>query len=300
MKRFIVFSLALISIIVVLDFAFGKGMDYMRSHAKGGHTRKMEAVASSGQQDILIMGSSRACHHYDSRIISQKTGQITFNTGYEGNGIILMYGLLMLNLQHNTPKTILYDITPEFDFYVHEDDANLRYLAFLKPYRKQPKIRDLIRDVSPVEGVKLVSSFYRYNSYCLTVANDFFRGKEDSFGGYLPMHGKLSSLPQEQSAGDKRIVDPLKKKYLQALIDVAKKHGIRLFFVASPKAGNGDASVFSPIKALCASQGIPFLDHLEDTGFITNPDLFNDPAHLNAEGASLFSFIIADEIHQAQ
>ena len=299
MKKFIVFLLALVSVVVCLDLAFGLCMDYMRVHAKGGHTRKMETVARMGKHDILIMGSSRANHHYNPQVISSLSGMSAFNTGQEGNGVIMMYGLLELNLQHNTPKILIYDVTPEYDIYVHGDDSDLRYLAFLKPYFHDPAIRKIIGDVAPAERIKLTSSLYRYNSTCLTVANDFIKGQDDPLCGYRPMKGKMAALPEIRAERAELATDPLKLKYFHALIKLAKEKGIRLFAVASPKAGQWDDSVFSPLKALCQAEGVPFLDHYLDEDFSTKPELFNDPVHLNKQGAKLFSAKISEEILQA-
>jgi len=298
MKRFVIFILALSGVLLGFDFAFGLCIDYIRKHAKGGQTHKIETVARGVKHDILIMGSSRACHHYDPRVISCATGMSTFNSGQDGNGIILMYGLLSMNLEHNTPKIIIYDVTPEYDIQVYDDDSNLRYLALLKPFYHHPEIHDLIRDVSPKESVKLLSNLYRYNSNWLTIVNDYFKGQEDPFQGYKPVYNRLSSLSQNQIEESERIIDPIKQRFLQSMIRLVKERGIKLFFVFSPKAGHWDSSVFSPIETLCQAEGIPYFNYYFDEDLSTRPELFNDMYHLNDEGASLFSAKIATEILQ--
>ena len=65
-------------------------MDYMYFHAKGSSIREMNDVCLDNQYDVLIMGSSRAHHHYVPEIISDSLGLSCYNTGKDGNGIILV------------------------------------------------------------------------------------------------------------------------------------------------------------------------------------------------------------------
>ena len=296
MKRFLIVLTVFAIFLLVADCCFGWIMDYMRLHSSGGPTEKMERITRTGQEDILIMGSSRACHHYDPGLFEPVMGLSAYNAGFEGNGIVLMYGLLLLRTQNHAPKLIVYDVTPEYDIYKHDDDNNLRYLSYLRPYGNDSALASMISSVSKNESFKLHSNLYRYNSSCLTVANDFRTGSQESDLGYVPMYGRLDSFPVSEQRSSYNQVDTTKLLLFRDFIHLAFNKGIRIIVVASPKGGRNDSSVFSPLKSLLEEEGVPFWDSYYDESISTQPSLFNDPAHLNKEGAELFTNKLLTEL----
>jgi hypothetical protein len=121
-------------IVAVIDICFGKGMDYMHAHAKGGITREMNDVCLNSQYEVLVMGSSRAHHHYVPEIFTDSLGISCYNTGKDGNGIILMYGIYQMVSNRYKPSLIIYDIAKGFDIYKNSiDKDNTRYVSLLKP-----------------------------------------------------------------------------------------------------------------------------------------------------------------------
>ena len=296
MRRFLKYCVLFVLLVISFDLLFGFCMDRMRVNAKGGHNRKMEDIVRLEDTDILVMGSSRACHHYNPAQIADSTGLSVYNAGFEGNGVILMYGLLRMAEEHTSPCMVIYDVTPEYDIYIHSDDHNMRYVNFLKPYARNRGVREIIGQVSKREKIKLVSGLYRYNSHCLIVANDFLKGHSDPRRGFDPMFGKMETIPEPVDEISGQVVDPLKIKIFTELIQFTKENGIRLVVVASPKAGMHDSAVFSPLLKILEAKNIPFLDHYCDPVLSFNPSYFNDPVHLNEQGVSLFLDIIIDEL----
>ena len=63
MKKFFLKVLLFFACVVAMDFVFGFGFSWLRSHAKGGSTANCEYIANKSKDDIIILGSSRATHH---------------------------------------------------------------------------------------------------------------------------------------------------------------------------------------------------------------------------------------------
>ncbi len=288
MKKYILNIILFFSILTIVDIVAGGTGDYLQTHAKGGSTKRTDDLVSKDNHDILVLGSSRAHHHYDTPFISDSLGVDIYNAGYDGNGVILAYGLLEMMLERYNPKLVMYDVTPNFDIYEYQpDNDNTRYLTILKPYYKNQGVEPLMRDISFDVWLKSHSGLVRYNSRLVTLMTDFagIQGVEDA--GYAPAMGKLSEDRIEE-ANMCPTIDSVKMTYIERMVDLAEVRGIPFVFVASPWYGASDSNVFQPIKDLCERRNKTFLDYFTDSVF-QSKELFNDPGHLNNEGARIFS-----------
>ncbi len=94
MKKYIVHILIFFTIVAVIDISVGLAGDYLVSHVKSGDAKRTNDLAMVDKHDVLILGSSRARHHYDTPFLSDTLGLDVYNAGYDGNGVVLAYGLL--------------------------------------------------------------------------------------------------------------------------------------------------------------------------------------------------------------
>lgn len=295
MKKYILHILLFFAIIVAFDFCFGKAFDYMVSHAKGGDTKATYDLLMKDEYDIIIMGSSRATHHYIPSIIEDSTGMSCYNAGTDGNGIILMYGRYKLITNRYNPKMIIYDVEPAFDIIEYsEDDHNRRYLAGLKAYFFQPGIKEIFEDVSWAEGLKNYSGLFRYNGSYFNHFRNFVKSMPSSDKGYLPLQGSISKEP-EKKEGSIQVLDTLKLSYIRKIAEDAQSRGIEFIFVASPKYGADPASV-QPVKDIADELGVAFLDYTDASEF-QKWEYFKEPMHLNDEGAREFTKEISETIN---
>ena len=92
MKRFILKGILFITLIIFVDFIIGGIFNYLSLNAKSGGNLKNNYIAYNMKEELLIMGSSRAAHHYKPGIFSDSLNMSCYNCGRDGNGIILMYG----------------------------------------------------------------------------------------------------------------------------------------------------------------------------------------------------------------
>lgn len=287
MKKYLLHILLFFAIVVAIDFCFGKAFVYMVSHAKGGNTKETYDLLMKDKYDIVILGSSRATHHYIPQMIEDSLGMTCYNAGADGNGIVLMYGRYKMITNRYNPKVILYDVEPAFDIIEYsEDDHNRRYLAGLKTYLFQPGIKEIFNDVSWAEGVKSYSGLFRYNGDYFNHLRNFFTTMPVSNKGYLPLQGQMNNEPEKGEVSDK-VLDTLKLSYIKAIALDAKSRGIVFIFVASPKYG-ADPSSVQPVKDIANELGILFWDYTDAPEF-QKWEYFKEPMHLNDDGAHIFT-----------
>lgn len=298
MKRFIINILLFFAIIAVIDLCVGFTGDYLQAHAKGGTTRKTNDLVMNDQHDIVIFGSSRAAHHYDTPFLSDTLGLDVFNAGYDGNGVILSYGLLSMMLERYQPKLIIFDVEPAFDINVYAvDNGNKRYITPLKPYYRDAGVSEVIKGVSEEEWLKSYSGMMRYNTTIISKALDYVQGSGVSNKGYIPMKGIYTGEPNKKK-GNVPKRDAFKLEYVEKLLLLAQSKNVPIAVVASPKYGQENADDVQPVIDLCVKHNIPFIDFYANEEFMQHKDWFVEPMHLNEVGAREFSKQMIKEIER--
>lgn len=297
MKKYISHIVLFFAIVLAIDFGFGKACDYLNAHSKGGATKQMYDLCMKDYYDILIMGSSRAHHHYVPQIIEDSLGMSCYNAGVDGNGIILMTGIYRMIIQRYRPKLIIYDVEQAFDLFEYKADNNrTRYLAAQKPFYNQPGIGQIFKDVSKEEYYKTYSGLCRYNSAFIPLFIDYLLVRPMDVMGYSPMSGKMETEPEKKETKEIPVIDSLKLQYMCEFIKDVSEKDIPLMIVVSPKYGAVDSYDFEPIKELCDAYHVPFVDFYADQEFMTHKEWFKEPMHLNDEGARRFTDRLVKEI----
>lgn len=297
MKKFLLYILLFFGIVAVADFAFGYACEWLQNHAKGGRMKGVRQAALVQTADIVVMGSSRAHHHYIPTVIKEETCLTAYNAGVDGNGIVLATGLYEMITERYHPTIILYEVTPEFDINVFsDDDNNVRYLGWLRPYYDNINVRSIITQIDPVERYKDLSSMFRYNSKFFDLIKDQFVISDYTADGYAPLKGVMTT---ERVYKNKPIapVDSLKINMLEKLMVKTKQTGINLIMVASPKYGERNSDVFVYVKELCDKHGIEFWDYYTTSEY-QKMEYFKEFTHLNPSGANIYSAAIAKRISQ--
>ena len=149
MKKFIINIFYFFTLVVFVDYLFGIANLFMIEKSKGGVTKQMHNLCFKDQYDILIMGSSRAHHHYVPELVADSLGATVYNAGQDGNGIVLHYGVLQMVCQRYHPKMIVYDVYKPFDIYKYaEDQNNTRYIQPLKKYHKVNEVKEIMTSIN--------------------------------------------------------------------------------------------------------------------------------------------------------
>lgn len=288
MKRFLLKLGLFFALILVADIALGAALGYLANHAKGGFTQRDAYICNRLETDFLLMGSSRCVRHYNPQIITDSLGLSCYNTGQMGNGIILNYGRLRMMDERQKPKVVVYDINPEFDLLVGDD--NHRYLTWLKQHYDREGIDEIFESVDKTEKYKMCSQMYRYNSRIIELLTDFLHPISNArSNGFSPLKGEIDKTKIRTISREKKIpkVDPVKLEYINKLID--ELEGSKLYFVVSPRWYGMDSIQFKPVMEVCKDRGIPFIDFSNNPKYVHHDEYFKNGNHMNARGADEFT-----------
>lgn len=284
MKKFLSKIMVFLILLTIIYIITAQTFRYLDLQVKG-ESGRMRYIHNELIADSIIMGSSRALHHYDPDILGNY-----YNVGEDRMGIIFSMGRLQLLKQRRMPHMLIYDVEPDYDLL---QDDNSTYLTNLRPYYHRPGIREIFWDVDSTERIKMLFPFYQYNSRLLKLLADWRHPAMSYTKGYSPYEGcqaiEKETLPQNKH-------DRKKYEYLHKLIAECKRSHTSLIFTASPQLSCQSDSVFRRFKLICQQEGIPFLNHYCDTAYTHHRVLFHNANHLNREGASLYSKEIKKEM----
>lgn len=297
MRKYLLNIISFFAIVTIIDICFGKIMDYQYFRAKGGETREMNDVCLYNDYDIIIMGSSRAHHHYVPEIIADSLRKNCFNAGIDGNGIITMYGIYQMVLERYKPELIIYDIAKGYDIYENpEDQNNSRYISSLKPYARISQNDEIFKSLSWQEWIKTYSSLYRYNSILFTTINNFWFDNSYNIDGYMKLETVMNYEPTIFESEDSGVLDSLKINYFEKFIRSTKDNGIPLVCVLSPRYRSVTVERYKPLFTLCEQYDIPLLNFYIDTTFSAHKEYFKDATHMNDRGARFFTSKLVEQI----
>lgn len=242
------------------------------------------------------MGSSKAHHDYIPQVFTDSLNLSCYNIGYDGNGIILAYGLLCLIEDENLPNYIVYDVKQQFDIYKFSEDGDYsRYISLLRPFTENKKVRSLIKSIAPQEDLLMYSSLYRYNGNFISLLTSCMHNNvRDKNNGYEPSYGQLTD-DTYQDKDYSLTIDTNKEFCFRSFVELAKSRNVELLVVLSPEYKTPYKKDFDPILDICKSYDINVIDYFDDSSF-QQIEFFKDHCHLNEKGANLFSKTIIKDI----
>ena len=237
MKRFVSNILLFFALIAIIDIISGGMFSYLRANAKGGGEKEFSNLFDKDNHEVLILGSSRAHHHYVPEVIEKHWNVECYNGGYDGNGVILAYPIIRNILERQAPKLLIYEVSMGFDIVENIEDANdTRYIANLKPYYRNEIASEVIASVSQSENLKLHSALYRHNSTLIPLVIDNFICRSGRKDGYSPLSGSYISEKQgDCGKGKLFVVDSLKLDYLHKLASLHQEEDLDMIWVVSPQ-----------------------------------------------------------------
>ncbi len=296
MKRFILKLCIFLSLLVISDMMLGfiyKLFDYI----KGGELYELHVLMSSKSPEILVLGSSRASHHYVSSIMTDSLHLSTYNGGIDGQGVPVAYGILKGVNQRVMPKIIVFEISPKFDIY----EGHAPALDYFYPYLYVDGIKTLVNSFDVLESIKLKSNAYRFNSKLLRLIPNIVldRKNPSNFYGYEPLYMTLdpgSLKPDKFQGMGVRKVSPVKEKWLRALIEEADAAGCKIIFAISPIYGGRDIHEYDDEISIIQEYGKPVLNYLNDERFINDASYFQDKTHMNNSGAIEYTKCVVKDL----
>lgn len=303
MKRAIRKVLLFFILFSLVDFLSKPLFMSLLANAKPSAMKNMYDISVNCNKDIIVLGSSRAMHHYDSRIIEDSLHMSCLNCGAMSNGIVLMYGRYKLLTRHHNPKIIIYDVHPPFDLTVGD---NSKYIPTLRPFADDENIKNLFDKIDKKENWKVHSNLYRFNSLLPELLAVNVRGDNCLFNGYAPLFNTKEFAPPVRqksfkSGEQKRIVyDSLKISLFRDIIMDCKKRNIKLIFAISPSYKLYLSRQAIPLFRLCKDNNIPVFCYEEKDFPVNEKKYYYDSYHLNDVGAQLFTKKFVSDLKKLQ
>lgn len=246
--------------------------------------------------EILILGSSRAKHHFDDKQLTRILGIKTFNAGYGGQTVPFARVVLEQLARVHHPKLIIVDVA------VFGDDFD-RAHALDPWYFDSPILRGFPPPGSnPDTGTADWKSAAIMHLPAYRFAGQFFETIKNgrarpADSGFEPLaYKKRPLLPPREKPVNKSY--PWLVPQLEALLAEVRAIDARLILTYAPMKSDAQRlSVIQPTAQFAQKHGIPFVEFTEQAYPEFIPDaLYEDGAHLTGEGAAIFTRKVANII----
>ena len=240
-KKIVIGVLVFCILLVSADWAVGTWSKKMYYKSKYGIFRRQIYSLTESQDDLLILGSSRAAHHYVPQIFEDSLGMSCYNAGSDGMCIYYHYGILASRIQRGCPPKMVVLEVIGTDAEVSQgatfslDAALDRYAPH---YGEFAEIDSMFALNGWKEKVKLLSKTYKYNSKLVqTIKCNYIPWPEDR--GYEALNGMMQITENVvadilETSSKQLNIENRKLVYLQKFIDVCKIHDIKLVICYSP------------------------------------------------------------------
>lgn len=252
--------------------------------------------------DLVVIGASEANHSYVINQLEDSLGVTAYNCGKDGCRFYYQNAMINGLLDRYTPKTIIWSISPsEFSTPSPEDVDRVKELNPF--YHTNGYCKTIVQTKSPTEWIKMESQLYTYNSRLIIfLFKSFTPGYAYKKGGYAPLYGTNSNLVLTNRKW-KENYNTTSEKYFVSTLERCKKQGTEVVLVFTPRYEKGDYSdlkEYKRLKYVCSKLDVPVIEDLYHNQTLMKPELFKDNAHLNDEGAHIYTNMIIDRIKTNQ
>ncbi len=248
--------------------------------------------------DVALFGSSRCHHHFVTRQLADSIamcwGEPVSAYNYGLDAIVVNEHLCAIEsmLHRHTPKLIVLEVGS------HEFGKDYtRCVENASPlYRHDTVVRRYINNAYAANRFLMLSSMYRYrNAMPLRMAETFV-ASPDSNLGYCPLYQQMDTSAV-YTFGDRAedfLPDSAVVENFRRVARICNERGVTFIAVQTPRYRAPYFPDF--INRLSSSCGVPFIDFRTTEFFNSHSELFYDPAHLNHQGATLFTAMFFEKL----
>ncbi len=305
-KFFLYKLLILCGVIIVTDVIAGFALKSLFYKQRSGKYFTTSHALWDCKEEILIFGNSHAAQHFNAPLVKKKLAKTVFNFGNQGQSMLYIYPLIKSILTYHKPKLIILNIDYNE---LHYDVTDYQRLSVYLPYYHYNSVIDTaISLVGANEGLKAISSLYRYNStigYVLLNTYNQAYNKSINSLGYDPIIGNMCTLDKKNSINEenpfnrKIVFDTLKINCLIKLVRLIQAKHIKLLVTTTPlfQHDAAESDVYKDrLKETLNKLNVDYLDYGNNTSFKEKCDLFHDVSHLNTTGADLWTNVCINYI----
>ncbi len=291
----------LLFIVFLIDIAFGLIFSKILYKSPDGRYYKTIYSLEKSNEDILIIGSSKAEQDYVPEILTKKLNLSCWNAGRGGQGLLFFRCIQEATLKRYSPKILILNLSK------HNLEGKLKTerIGLLRPfYWNHPEIRGLIDRISKYEKYFVYSNLYAYNSVFYYLFRSYvIKGIDGNIkdNGWKARTGQIkidSSVNYTREIYQKSLtIDDTSRNEFEILLSSFIEKGTKVYIIIAPDFQPSSRTIsLGKIDEIAKKYNVKVLDYHRDTTFIYNRKLFIDHGHLNVEGARLITNKIAQEI----
>ena len=295
--KLIVFIVCLIMIDFLGGFCLERIQQTMQNKHPGHIKYKTSYMIDRCCEDIIIVGSSTASHHYDSEKIEDGTGFTTYNCAMDGHFFIYQSALIHMMLKRHQPKVLIWEIGEHFLSTTY--DLEYQTMNDLYPYYSDKEIRELIDKKDCFQKFRMVSRIYRYNSTLFTAAYLLVKPREFN-KGFVPLEAsdvKSTTMVNEINPINNKS-DIEKEELFIETVKLLKDKNVFLVITSSPRnyhASTLNTTDYTHLLSLIKEYHIPYINSYGL--FAGDFTLFRDADHLNENGANKYMDSFVPKLH---
>jgi hypothetical protein len=255
-----------------------------------------------GNYGFAILGSSKGYVTVDCGILERQLGISGINLSMNGCSVAEQYLVLDAFLKRNSVRNLLFEVdmfgldSTSFTYPFHD----YLYLPFISDSTVHKHLLDYFGwKVHAWEYIP----FYKYAEYNTEIGTrnlvHFFTHRKPNFDQYGSELIDSSFNPFLLKAPHNQIetyhVSAGRENYFKEILSLARRNNIRIILFTSPEYDyrfqfeTNRAEMTKYYTRVADSLGTVYLNFDNDTELCGNRDLFKDYAHLNKNGARIFS-----------
>ena len=295
MKKKIVFIFIIIAIVFCSDRIIGTiSKNTIRNVKDVGlnQTNTVQALFSR-KADILILGSSRANHSFDCKIMHNELGLSCYNAGRDGMNIMYDGMILFSYLERYIPKLVVLDLNAS----MLDDSWNETWQEMLCFYGMSEAVDAVINSqAKPIEMLKLQSNIYRYNKTWEWLLKARLSQDQSFLDGYRPMPVQHDSPGGVDSVKQSFNVDKKNLDMLDKIVKKCRDCGIKVIITYTPSLIIDSGNFAKFLSDYGRKNNLVVFNWNGDVEYSSNPQWFYDKTHLNEDGAKNFTIDFVEKL----
>jgi hypothetical protein len=298
MKKVIIYIIGIILCLITSDIVIGYCCKYyIKNHQLTGRYHPLDKLIKEVDTDIILIGNSAILNSLNPEIIEDSLSMTCYNGGITGQGVFFFETIIDCILQRHTPKMIIVGLRPE------EVGGSIGEGIYdvLKPYYGMGyrSIDDHFNKTSGFNRLLLHSNLLRYNTIWVRVLLYMLLDNTTyPENGFMPM-GKPSKTPQLHHI--ERYEEPVKAKLdcIERIIQKCEARDIDIAICFPPTLSSfkqDNIPCVNTVEEICRLYNTPCFIDYNNKYYLSHPELFYDPGHVNKIGADLYTKNISKQL----
>lgn len=296
MKRFSKRIVLLIFILLILEVLFGvfsKTILINEPDAGTNHSNFKQSLFDK-EADIVILGASKANHHFITDSLAKFFGLSTYNCGVDGDNVLASKIQFESLVNRHQPKLVILDLTG--------GQTSGKWKSLLLSHKSYYGLNDSYTEMcnellDTKARISIKSSFYRMNGAFLDLIESYVKGDKNQTG-YIPLLGSSPHLTVryknnlddlDPSYVSNFRIDEVQENCMNYIVNYCKTHNIPIYITYSPSLIIYTNGLTDKYDEYCQEHNVTFLNWEGDTNYINHPEYFKDFNHLNEKGSIIFT-----------